>query len=83
MGINVNDVETQENKIIPWIKRSARETFAKRLVGESNGNRRHHRKKATLILDSCLVILLKANERGVVKKKKKQNKPYIPQGFYH
>ena len=45
MGMNVNDFETKENKIIPRIKRSARETLAKRLVGESTGKRRHHRRK--------------------------------------
>ena len=45
MGMNVNDFETKENKIIPRIKRSARETLAKRLVGESTGKRRHHQRK--------------------------------------
>ena len=45
MGMNVNDFETKENKIIPRIKRSARETLAKRLGGESTGKRRHHQRK--------------------------------------
>ena len=45
MGMNINDFETKENKIIPRMKRSARETLAKRLVGESTGKRRHHRRK--------------------------------------
>ena len=45
MGMNINDFETKENKIIPRMKRGARETIAKRLVGESTGKRRHHRRK--------------------------------------
>lgn len=55
--MNVNDFETKENNIIPWIKRSARETLAKRLVEESTGNRRHHRKKSLLINTSAAAEL--------------------------
>ena len=77
MRMNVNDFETKENNILSWIKRSARETLAKWLVGESTGNRRHHRKKAALIqlqLPRWRVILLKANEQGIVKKQNKTKK---------
>ena len=85
--MNVNDFETKENNILSWIKRSARETLAKWLVGESTGNRRHHRKKAALIqlqLPRWRVILLKANEEGIVKKQNKTKKKqviYVLQGF--